>query len=102
MSNIDHADDTSFFNAVLNTSGIVLVEFGAQWCGPCKKQLPILEQLLAECPDVKIVLVDVDDSPTITAKLSIRSVPTLVLFKDGQKINSLVGLTNLSKLKSLI
>lgn len=102
MSEVNHVDDNTFESEVLSASTSVLVEFGATWCGPCKRQFPILEQLAADVPSLKIVLVDVDDSPVTSAKLSIRSVPTLILFKDGQKVKTLVGLQSLAALKAML
>jgi thioredoxin 1 len=102
MSSVNHVDDNTFEDEVLKATTPVLVEFGATWCGPCKRQLPVLEQLMTDVPELKVVLIDIDDSPTTSAKLGIRSVPTLILFKEGQKVKSLVGLSTLAALKALL
>lgn len=102
MSTLKHVNDLDFDEEVLKSTTPVLVEFGATWCGPCKRQLPILEQLATETPSLKVVLLDIDDSPVTSAKLGIRSVPTLILFNGGQKVKSLVGLSTITALKALL
>lgn len=103
MSNILNVDDSNFDVEVLNSNLPVLVEFGAAWCGPCQRQLPVLEKLAEEYSNkLKVVKLDIDDSPTVTSKYGIRSVPTLVLFKDGVKLEIKVGLTSQAILKQLL
>ena len=69
----------------------VLVDFWAEWCGPCKMIAPVLEELAAEKTDLKIVKVNVDDNSGLAAELHIRSIPTLILFKDGKAIKTMTG-----------
>jgi thioredoxin 1 len=77
--------DTTFDSEVLNSSEPVLVDFFAEWCGPCKAMAPALEQVAEELKGkVKVVKVDVDQSPAVTGKYGIRAMPTLILFKDGK------------------
>lgn len=102
MSNFVTVNDNTFDEEVLKSETPILVEFGAVWCGPCKRLAPILEQLAQEEPNLKIVLVDIDDSPEISSKMGIRSVPTLIVFKNGEKYNTLIGLQSLSKIKSIL
>lgn len=71
--------------------GKVLVDFYADWCGPCKMQAPVLEELSNEMSDVTIVKVNVDNDPAIAQKYSVMSIPTLVLFKDGKPAAQKVG-----------
>jgi len=71
--------------------GNVLVDFYADWCGPCQMVTPILEQLDEEVDNVKIVKVDVDASATVAMKFAIRSIPTLVFLKDGKELDRISG-----------
>lgn len=102
MSDIVQADDVNFQSEVLESETPVLVEFGATWCGPCQRQRPILDQFKQNHPDVKVVLVDVDDSTKTAATYGVRSVPTLILFNKGQKVKSIIGLSTLNSLNSLL
>lgn len=87
---IVHATDQSFKTDTAD--GLVLVDFWATWCGPCKMIAPVLEELDAEMSDkVKIVKVDVDENQATAGEFGIMSIPTLVLFKDGEPIDKVVG-----------
>ena len=82
-------------NFVEKTStGVVLVDFYADWCGPCKMIAPILEEIANEMTDVTIVKVDVDASGDIAAKYQVQSIPNLVIFKDGNAVDQIVGFTS--------
>ena len=84
--------DAWFQKAVLESSKPVVVKFGAEWCGPCKAMAPALDQLASEMHGkVKVVKVDVDQNPGITAKYQIRAMPTLMIFKGGQVAAQHVG-----------
>lgn len=87
-----HVSDSNFDSEVLKSSEPVLVDFFAEWCGPCKAMAPALDQLASELKGkVKIVKVDVDQNPGITTKYGIRAMPTLMLFKGGQVAAQHVG-----------
>jgi thioredoxin 1 len=76
----------------LTGSGVVLIDFGAEWCGPCKAILPTLQKLSTEyAGKMNIFSVDIDKSPDIAAKHGVMSVPTLLLFKNGQPVERIVG-----------
>ena len=78
---------------LLRKKGVTVVEFGAEWCAPCKRLLPILEELsLENGPEVAVVKVDVDQSPDLAADYGIMSMPTVLVFKDGEAVDKLVGL----------
>lgn len=86
-------------NFVEKTSaGVVLVDFYADWCGPCKMIAPILEEIANEMTDVTIVKVDVDASGDIAAKYQVQSIPNLVIFKDGNAVDQIVGFTSKSNI----
>lgn len=92
---------TDFENII--DKGIVLVDFFATWCGPCKMLSPILEELEIEYKDKMTILkVDVDEYSSIATKYSIYSIPTLLLFKDGELVKKSVGFKDLDGLKKFI
>lgn len=98
MADIIKVDISSFENEVLNHLGIVLVDFWAEWCGPCKMQLPILEKISDEIPSVKICKINVDENTDLAVKFGIRSIPAMMVFKNGEKIEQLIGLKNKKEL----
>lgn len=88
-----HADDASFAALVTDQPGLVLVDFHAVWCGPCVALAPTLARLAAEYAGrVRVVKVDVDASPATAMRYGIRSMPTVLLFRDGTPVQTLVGL----------
>ena len=78
MSNIIKLDTNSFEKEVLNCSGVVLVDFWAEWCGPCKMQLPVLEEISSEMTDVKVCKVNVDENNELAIKFGIRSIKKFI------------------------
>ncbi len=102
MSIVQVTDDT-FETKVLKSSRPVLVDFWAEWCGPCKAIAPILEQLSVEFQDrLDIAKVDVEASQTTAMKYGIRSIPTLILFKGGVVEAQQVGLVSKEQLQKLL
>jgi len=98
---VKHITDAEFQNTV--ATGVTLIDFWAPWCGPCKMIAPILEELAGELGDkAKIVKINVDDNPQVAGQYGIMSIPTLLLFKDGKKVDQKVGALPKPALKSFI
>ena len=101
--NVHAFNQSNFESEVLKSDVPVLVDFTATWCGPCKALAPIVEKIADEFPGkIKVGKLDIDDSPNVTAKFGVRSVPTVIVFKGGQKSGQHVGLTNRDKLIALL
>lgn len=101
MKGIIKADDANFEQ--VTSSGVVLIDFYADWCGPCRMLTPILEALASEMPEqLTIAKLDVDHAQKTTNTFQITSVPTLILFKDGKEVNRVIGLKDLDGLKKIV
>ncbi|RAP74046.1 thioredoxin [Paenibacillus montanisoli] len=84
-------------------SGVTLVDFWAPWCGPCKMQLPIVEELAGELSGTAtIAKINVDEEPELASQFGVMSIPTLILFKNGQPVDKMVGLQSKDALKNKI
>ncbi|MCM3717864.1 MULTISPECIES: thioredoxin [Bacillales] len=88
MAIVNASDQT--FNTETN-EGLVLADFWAPWCGPCKMIAPVLEELDQEVEEVKVVKLDVDENQETAGKYGVMSIPTLLVFKDGQVVDQVVG-----------
>ena len=91
MPNLPAVSDSSFKQEVLDQEGAVLVDFWATWCGPCRVLHPVLEEIAGERDDVKIISLDIDENQSTAAQYEVLSVPTMILFKDGQLVKRMVG-----------
>ena len=92
-----------FESEITSASVPVIVDFCATWCGPCRAQAPILEQLQTELGDeVKICKVNVDEQPELCKQFGVMSIPTLIFFKNGQQVDKTVGLKSADELKVLL
>ena len=92
MGDIFEVSDESFESEIINSDIPSLVDFWAEWCGPCKKIGPVVEELAGEyAGKIKVAKMDVDSNRQTPAKFGIRNIPTLILFKGGEVVNTIVG-----------
>lgn len=91
-----------FDEIVINNEGVTLVDFWAKWCGPCKMLAPVLEVVEKDLEQVKFVKVDVDENEELSDKYQISTIPTLLIFKDGKVVDTLVGFMPKDSLKAKI
>ena len=83
--------DANFQAEVIDQSGATLVDFWAPWCGPCRVLTPVLEEINGERDDIRVVSLNVDDNQQTAAQYEVMSIPTMILFKDGQMVGKMVG-----------
>jgi thioredoxin 1 len=101
--NIVHTSDSSFEADVLNSDKPALVDFWAEWCGPCKMIAPLLDEAASEYSDrMSVVKLNVDENPNVAQKFGIRSIPTLILFKDGAVQAQKLGAMSKSQLSEFL
>lgn len=100
---IQHVSDSTFEHDVVGASEPVLVDFWAPWCGPCKRVGPILEELAQKLDGrLKVAKMNVDENPSVPSQLGIRSIPTLVVYKEGKVVESRVGALSLEELENFV
>lgn len=98
--NLEITDET--VNDILAKGGITIIDFWAPWCGPCKMYGPIVEQFASENSDINVYKMNVDENPITASKHGIRSIPTTILFKNGQIITKVPGVIPKEKLKQFV
>lgn len=99
---IPQVTSANFEEEVLNSEKTVLIDFYADWCGPCKAYAPIVEAFATENEDIKVVKVNVDDSEDLAIKYNAMSIPTTVVIKNGKVVNRAVGIISKSNLAELV
>lgn len=99
---IEYVTDETFENEVLKSEKTVLVDFYADWCGPCKVLEPIIQEYANENPDVKVVKLNVDENRIITEEYGVYSIPTLVVIKNEVETNRRIGLISKEEIKKLV
>ena len=100
MGDILEVSDANFESEIINSEIPSMVDFWAEWCGPCKKVGPVVEELAAEYEGkIKIAKMDVDSNRQTPAKFGIRNIPTLILFKGGEVVNTIVGAQSKSSIE---
>ncbi len=103
MADIINLNEQSFEEAISSASGPVLVDFWAPWCGPCKAIAPLLEEIAGELAGkAAITKVNVDENSAIAAKFNVRAIPTLILFKGGEQVDTIVGMIGKDDLKAKV
>ena len=98
---LKHINSAAEFDAALK-EGTVLVDFFATWCGPCKMLSPVLEEVANENPNIAVLKIDVDEVGELAARYGIQSIPTLMLFKNGQRVETRTGYQNKNQLVAFI
>ncbi len=97
-----HITNETFESEVLRSDKPVLLDFWASWCGPCRMVGPILDEIAAERPDIKVCKVNVDEQPALAAKYGVMSIPTLAVIKNGQEVNRSVGALPKARILALL
>ena len=102
MGNVNIVNQDNFQTDVLNSDKPVLVDFWAEWCGPCKQLAPTVQEIANENPSLTVCKMDVDANRDTAVKYGIRSIPTLMLFKDGEAVGTEVGALTKQQLQEFI
>lgn len=97
-----YVNKNDFGSVVKDSSKTVLVDFWASWCGPCRMIAPVLEEVAAERPDVKVCKVNVDEEQELAISYGVSSIPTLLVFKNGQVVNKSIGAVPKAKILEML
>lgn len=102
MSSVTNVNQANFEDEVIKSDILTIVKFGAEWCGPCKKLDPIIDELAEDNSDIKITYLDIDKDGPIAVQYGILSVPSTLFFKDGKVMDMVIGLVPKAKLQESI
>ena len=97
-----HADESNFDEILRQADGLVLVDFYADWCGPCQKLAPVLDRVAQDLTDGRIVKVNVDHNPQLASRYDVKSIPTLLVFDDGQIVKRSMGFHDEGEIRRLL
>ena len=101
--NVIEVTDSNFESVILNSDVPALVDFWAEWCAPCRAIAPLVEEVATEyAGKLKVAKLNVDDNPSTPGKYGVRGIPTLILFKDGQVVDQIVGAVPKDQIKALV
>ena len=100
MSDLTNVTDSNFQAEVIESEQPVLVDFWAPWCGPCRVVAPVLEEIAAERSDLRVVKLNVDENQQTAAQFGVLSIPTMILFKNGQAAKTIIGAYPKKKLEA--
>lgn len=92
----------NFKSEVMSSDKTVLIDFWAEWCGPCRMMSPVIDEIADEVSDVKVCKVNVDEASDLASMFGIESIPTLIVIKNGQTVNKSIGLISKEQVRSLI
>lgn len=99
---VKHINQDEFEKEVINEEGVVVVDFFATWCGPCKMLAPVLDEVQDEMKNVKIVKIDIDENSDKASEYGVKNIPTIKIFKNGEEITKNVGFVPKNLLKEMI
>ena len=99
---VEHLTENDFESKVIDFDGVSVVDFWAQWCGPCKMIAPIYEEVAGELTNAKFTKVDVDQCSNLAGKYKVASIPTIMIFNEGAPVETLVGFMPKDKLKAAV
>lgn len=97
-----HVTTDNFEQEVLKAGQTVMVDFWAAWCGPCKMLSPIVDQIAEEHPEIKVCKVNIDEEPSLAIDYKVMSIPTLLVFKNGEKVNMSIGVQAKSDIEAML
>ena len=99
---VNQFNEENFEEEVLKSEGTVLVDFYADWCGPCKMMSPVIDQMAEENESVKFGKINVDENPDLAEKYNVMSIPTIIVFKAGNPVKTFVGVTDTNEIKAAL